>query len=290
MRSAFANALLLSLCAVGFAGGARTADDPVRVGRAAPTGSNLVQASLICDATQARPGSTVTLGLHFVIAPGWHLYGRAANDSGFPPEWTLQLPEGLSVSATQWPAPERHTSPGDLLDHVYEHEVTVLLPLNVADDMPLGTVTLSGSANWLVCEEFCLAGDGSLNLTLEIGEAEPKPSAPAVAAAFGRARARMPGLAPSDVSIRVDGHTLEITVPGASALAFLPDPECFPLQDLLSQGSRPGETLQLTRAERGPGGPDLTGVLAVTRGQGSKRITSYHRIQHPGANQAAPTR
>src|SRR6476646_2645321 len=55
----------------------------------------------------AAPGSELRLGLHFRLAPDWHVYWKNSGDAGYPP--TLQLsgsPTPLQGELL-WPAPRR---------------------------------------------------------------------------------------------------------------------------------------------------------------------------------------
>jgi hypothetical protein len=241
-------------------------------------GSELVHAALLCADDGLVPGTTTTLGLQLEMEEGWHVYSHAANDSGYPPQLDFDLPTGLTLGATAWPAPQRHVSPGDILDHVYYDEVTLLLPLTVSADLPPGEVTLSLSVEWLVCETFCLIGTDALSLSLPVLAPGGRPGDGDGAAAIAASRARLPLATPPGLAATLDADRATLSLPGATALAFFPALDCVPLADVLGEAVAEGERLSLTRAERGPGGDRLVGVLAVTPADGPTR---YHAVEHP---------
>jgi thiol:disulfide interchange protein DsbD len=241
-------------------------------------GSELVHARLLCADDALVPGSTTTLGLQLEMDEGWHVYSHAANDSGYPPQLVFDLPPGLTLGETAWPAPQRHTSPGDILDHVYYDEVTLLLPLHMSADLPPGEVTLSLEVEWLVCESFCLIGTAELALTLPVLAPGERAAGGDGAAAIAASRARLPLATPPELTATLDADRATLTMPGARALAFFPGTDCVPLADVLGEAVAEGQRLILTRAERGPGGDRLVGVLAVTTADGPTR---YHAVEHP---------
>jgi thiol:disulfide interchange protein DsbD len=241
-------------------------------------GNELVHAQLLCTDDALVPGSTTTLGLQLKMDEGWHVYSHAANDSGYPPQLAFDLPAGLSLGETAWPAPQRHVSPGDILDHVYYDEVTLLLPLEVSPDLPPGEVALSLDVEWLVCETFCLIGTDELSLTLPVLAPGGRPGEGGGAAAIAASRARLPLAAPPGLTATLDAERATLSLPGAKALAFFPALDCVPLADVLGEAEAEGERLSLTRADRGPGGDRLVGVLAVTPADGATR---YHAVEHP---------
>src|SRR5262245_21594222 len=63
------------------------------------------------------------LGLHFTLAPGWHVYWKNSGDAGFPPVVVFRPAPGLGGTELLWPAPERFELPGDLVAFGYQNEV-----------------------------------------------------------------------------------------------------------------------------------------------------------------------
>jgi thiol:disulfide interchange protein len=157
--------LLLSLCATAAVRAAATASD------------EQLSVQLVVPPAQVYPGQQFKAGLYFKLQPGWHVYWLNAGDSGQPPGMKWQLPPGISAGALEFPAPQRLPL-GPLMDYGYEKEVLFPIPVRVAADFkPTGpTVTLGGSAKWLVCREMCIPG--SANLSLERTALDSAPGLP----------------------------------------------------------------------------------------------------------------
>jgi len=104
--------------------------------------------------TAPRDGE-LRLGLHFKLAPGWHVYWKNSGDAGFPPVVVFGKADGLSEPELLWPAPERFELPGDLVAFGYEDEV--VYPVRARLSNPAGNVLkLSADVDYLVCEVDCI--------------------------------------------------------------------------------------------------------------------------------------
>jgi len=228
--------------------------------------AELVTAELLCLSDSYATGGETLLGLHLSMEPGWHLYWRGTNDTGLPLAVDWLLPDGVEAGPLEWPTPERHVSPGDLLDHVYFDQVTILATLRFPPSMTEKELTIAAQLDWLVCAEACLPGNARVELTLPVHPAgattRPGPGASLIEAA----QAAMPGDAPSDLIVDWSLHELRLTVPGAQGLAFFPRDDCLPFADLNSRGETDGDTLQLSRDLGMRGGDRLTGILSVNAG------------------------
>ena len=174
-----------------------------------------------------QPGGSAAVGLHFNLDKGWHVYWVNAGDSGEPPRIKWTLPEGITASAMQFPAPRRLPL-GPLMDFGYEDEV--LFPMTLTADSTLkvpSTAPLSAHVDWLVCREVCIPGKTDLALPLPVA-AQKGPVDPARQALFDRFRARLPQPLPSSAKA-VYGST-----PGGFAIALTGHPatnaEFFPLE------------------------------------------------------------
>lgn len=129
--------------------------------------------------TAPRSGE-LQLGLHFTLAPNWHVYWKNSGDAGFPPVVTVREPAGAEAEIL-WPAPRRFELPGDLVAFGYEDEVVyplrVTLPAAPAapaagsDSRPL-----SIEVDYLVCEVDCIPYRYTLTLAQPVGDsARPDP-------------------------------------------------------------------------------------------------------------------
>lgn len=147
-----------------------------------------VVARLVSDQSTITPGGTFTVGLKFEIDPTWHTYWINPGETGTPTELSLTLPEGFTRGPLRFPVPKRFiTDYGFGIREAgfgYEESVIHILKVKAPDSLEPGTaVTLSGTANWLMCDpESCVPGTADLSLTLEVGEsAVPSPSAAEIA-------------------------------------------------------------------------------------------------------------
>lgn len=233
----------------------------------------------VTAATTAVPGETILLLWRFDLADNWHLYWNGRNDSGFPPAVKMDLPPGWQSGPLLWPAPERHLTAGEILDHVYHGQLRLLQELTVpADAKPGQVVTIPTRLDWLVCKDECVPGKAELELTLTIAAvAEPTAEAAEVAAAL----AALPGPAPADgLDLIWNASSVAMVVPGSAGLEFYPATDCGLLVDLISDGvGQDGRLLLRFRAKDDRIGP-LKGILHQQLPDGSKR--NWILDAHPG--------
>lgn len=218
----------------------------------------------------AAPGQTLQILWRFDLAEDWHLYGPGLNDSGFPPSVTLDLPDGWSAGPLRWPAPERYLMAGGILDHVYHGQLLVVQDLLVPlDAEPASQVAIPAQVNWLACKDACVPGQAKLTLVIDLADrARPTADLPLIT----KTLAAVPLPAPAGaLSVVWSESHAELTVPGAARLAFYPDTDCLPLQDLVADGLREGETLLLRVAEPKPGQERLKGILHQQLEDGTPR-------------------
>jgi DsbC/DsbD-like thiol-disulfide interchange protein len=141
--------LILALAALPFAAqrGAATA------GAWASNPQSRVQ--LITPWKVAPSSGDLRLGLHFTLAPGWHVYWKNSGDAGFPPIVTFAKTPGLGATELLWPAPERFELRGGLVALGYEKEV--VYPVRAAlTGVPGHVLRLSADVDYLVCEVDCI--------------------------------------------------------------------------------------------------------------------------------------
>src|SRR5216683_650577 len=141
--------IVLFLCA-GFAAATATAA-PV----AGPVRAQHLTVELLPLENSIQPGGSTTVGLHFKLDKGWHVYWVNAGDSGEPPRIKWALPDGITAGAMQFPAPRRLPL-GPLMDFGYEDEVLFPMTVQVAKSVKPGPVVLHAKVDWLVCREVCI--------------------------------------------------------------------------------------------------------------------------------------
>ncbi len=183
-----------------------------------------------------QPGGSATIGLHFTLDKGWHVYWINAGDSGEPPSIKWNLPPGITASAMQFPAPRRLPL-GPLMDFGYEDEVLFPVTLSAASSLKVpSTAKLAAHVSWLVCREVCIPGKTDLALPLQVAS-QSGPVDSGRQALFDRFRDRLPrplppssqavfGATPTGFALALTGH------PTASA-------EFFPLEQSQIENAAP---------------------------------------------------
>lgn len=175
----------------------------------ASTATPYVRATLVASVDAVRPGAEILIGVQQQIIPHWHTYWRNPGDSGVPTRIDWSLPTGVEAGAIQWPVPSR-ISMGPVTNYGYEGEVTLLSPVKVPADMPVGgRFTVRAAVSWLVCHEECIPEEVELGFALPVvaADAQTGPGNPAI----GRAVARLPLAAPGKSSlVRAADGTLQL--------------------------------------------------------------------------------
>lgn len=171
--------------------------------------------------TAPRNGEIV-LGLHFTLAPEWHVYWKNSGDAGYPPALTFAPAPGLGKTELLWPAPHRFELPGDLVAFGYEDEV--VYPLRVTlENAPGDRLKLAADLDYLVCQVDCVPYHATLTLDQPLGDgAVPDPEAAQLLDAW---QTRVPAAAEALPGIETDGvvdaskagaPVLEVRVRGAA--------------------------------------------------------------------------
>ena len=134
-----------------------------------------LRVQLVVPGQSLRPDAANNAGLYFKLEPGWHIYWKNAGDSGEPPHVKWTLPDGITASALEFPAPKRLPL-GPLMDFGYENEVLFPLSIHVAASVKRGRANLQAKVDWLVCREVCIPGKAELEVTREVAAPGTVPS------------------------------------------------------------------------------------------------------------------
>ena len=238
----------------------------------------MVRPTLVSEHRTVRPGERAWLGIRLQIEPGWHVYFDGLNDTGMPMQARWDTGNDVKIGALVWPAPRREVAVEFILDHVYEGDALVLVPVDVPEDASPGDeIRVRGRLRWMVCRDVCLLEQGEVSIIVPVGEAGTKPAKSGEAVLFARARSRLPESdadAHSDIEIEVAGSALRVRAPEAEYLAFYPAADCATPRDLIREGeSKSGELVVHFEESR----PRVRGLIEVRRG-GTTRI---HRVTIP---------
>lgn len=131
------------------------------------------QVRLISGGLVAPRQGELRLGIHFRLAPGWHVYWKNSGDAGFAPAVTWKQVPGLAPPELLWPAPHRYELPGGLEAFGYAGEV--VYPVRTAIAVPAtggqpAALRLTADVDYLVCEVDCVPHRYDLVLDQPLGQ------------------------------------------------------------------------------------------------------------------------
>ncbi len=133
-----------------------------------PQNTSHLKVELLPEQKAVVPGGSVTLGFHFRLEKGWHIYWQNPGDSGQTPSVQWSMPDGFEAGEFQWTIPQRLALPS-LADYGYTNEVLLMVPLKAPSHLKPGRVIrLSAHIRWLVCNEICIPGDAKFNVRLSV--------------------------------------------------------------------------------------------------------------------------
>ncbi|MEM9085862.1 MAG: thioredoxin family protein [Pseudomonadota bacterium] len=147
-------------------------------------------------------------------APEWHGYWKNPGDAGQGLRLELDLPEGWTMGEAQYPVPERLLI-GDLMNHIYEGEYAVLVPVQVPADATIeGVPSLTGYVEFLACtDRVCVPQDAVLEAAIGLGD-------------FPKWRAQVAPLLDAKGAFELSGGALRLAVPLPESVQ-LSDPHVF---------------------------------------------------------------
>ena len=137
-----------------------------------------LEGQLLAETMTPAPGETVTLAFHMTPDKGWHGYWENPGDAGLGMTAHWELPQGVSAGNLAYPVPHTLVISG-LMNHVYESDYAVLVPLSIPENAAKGTkIPVKVSATALVCDDkLCVPQDFNLSLDLVVGDGAITPEA-----------------------------------------------------------------------------------------------------------------
>lgn len=224
---------------------------------------NNIAAELVAEGP-ARAGETLQLALHFRPGPGWHGYWSNPGDVGYGMMLDWKLPAGWQAGEPQYPVPHRLLI-GGLMNHIYEGDYAVLVPVTVPDGASLvDPVDLEVGAEWLACtDKLCVPEQAVLRAKL------PAAGAPNDVR-FDTWHAAIPPMLDSEARFDLGPVMLRLAIPVPATFA-LADPHVFVGEDGLvdyvgaQEFRRKGDLLLVEIPLRGTGdGTDaVSGILKI---------------------------
>jgi len=238
------------------------------------------------------PGETNLIGLTFRIEAGWHMYWDGHNDSGSAPEFTMTLPAGWSQGKTKWPVPKRQMLPGDIVDYVYEGEVTLLVPLEVPAAAAGSDVEIPIRLKWLVCSDVCVPEKGSTTLKALVALS----NAPTVEGVEQPRRIsetlhrRLPKPIAEATGIKVTAGAgfLRIEAEGAKIIRFMPSVLGVALLDAAAEGEVKGGVLAAGLDEADAEHPGVAGIIEVVGPKGREAYWFEKSLASAAASDGNP--
>ncbi|RZV34832.1 MAG: thiol:disulfide interchange protein [Sphingomonadaceae bacterium] len=182
---------------------------------AAPAASqeNTIRATLLAEGAVA-PGGETTLALRFTpVSEEWHGYWANPGDAGLPMELEWAAPAGVTIGEALYPTPQRLVIDG-LMNHIFEGEYAVLLPLRLAknyagDDV----IKLKLALTYLACtDRICVPQQEQLQAAVPVGE-DGGPNA-----AFTRYRSQLAPLIDAPGRYAIAGNLLRLAIPVAAGV------------------------------------------------------------------------
>ncbi len=133
--------------------------------REARFGDDNIAVQLLADGLP-QPGEEWMLALKFTpSAREWHGYWSNPGDAGQGMRLELDLPEGWEMGEALYPVPDTLLI-GDLMNHIYEGQYAVLVPVRVPEDAAVeGLPDIGGYVDYLACtDRVCVPQDAALNI------------------------------------------------------------------------------------------------------------------------------
>ncbi len=168
---------------------------------------NHIAAELVAEGPVA-PGQVTELAIHFRPDKGWHGYWSNPGDAGYGMTLGWTLPPGAEAGRPLYPVPQVLVI-GGLMNHVYEREYAVLVPLRLPRGLVAGTrLPIELMAEWLACTDaVCLPESATLSTIVTIGGGDARDPR------FDAWRAAIPPLLDSQGHYQLTGGTLRLAIP-----------------------------------------------------------------------------
>jgi len=149
---------------------------------------------LLSESSTLTPGKPVTLGLHFTMDKGWHIYWINPGDAGLATSATFKLPMGFKAGKMLWPLPQVISLPS-VTDFGYENETLLMVPVTVPKNLKPGeTFKFSANVQWLVCNEICVPGEEKVTLEIPVAS---EPTSVSTSPLFTTWRQKLPQKLPA---------------------------------------------------------------------------------------------
>ncbi len=228
------------------------------------------------------PGTQFILALTLDIDEHWHTYWPGINDTGYGISLTFASVAGLTFGQPLFPTPTRHIAPGNILDHIYENQITIFVPVEVDESIaPSDSLTIDTAIDYLICKEVCIPESITTSITLVVTDMDSKRS---IRSSFPHSELillfpplLLENAVPDDSFLpgtpdKWFENEIQVTIRDAVRYTFFPYTNCTNPADLITQGDTESKSLTITfdrKYEDDPTTPaKLSGRLLVTMNNG----------------------
>jgi DsbC/DsbD-like thiol-disulfide interchange protein len=139
--------------------------------------SSQIAVSLVSDVSSIKPGQSFHIGVHFVIAPPWHIYWKNPGDAGLPTRLSWQLPEAFSAGPINWPIPQVFMQAGNLIGYGYAGQALFVSQVTASANLSQKEIEFKADVHWLGCADVCVLGAHVPSLRLKVGDGKSSPQA-----------------------------------------------------------------------------------------------------------------
>lgn len=191
---------------------------------------NNIAAEIFADGPP-KTGSEWLVALRFTPrSDEWHGYWSNPGDAGLGMELAWELPRGWSPGEPLYPVPRRLVV-GGLMNHVYEGQYIVLVPIRIPRGANLEDLEpISVTADYLACtDKICVPQQAVLELDPAAVEGDPR---------FVRWRAQIAPMLDSRANFAIEDERLRVGIPLPADME-LSDPHLFVEERELGKGRRP---------------------------------------------------
>jgi DsbC/DsbD-like thiol-disulfide interchange protein len=136
-----------------------------------------VTVNLIAERSAIARDEKFTLGVHFRIAPGWHIYWRNPGEAGKPTSVSFEPADGFSAGDVRWPAPQEFfqsqgggATDAGLKGYGYADEVVLFGDMTPLPNVQNGArLSFGAKVHWLACDKSrCVPGSADPTVTLSV--------------------------------------------------------------------------------------------------------------------------
>ncbi len=204
-----------------------------------------VQMTIATDFDQYAPGDTGLLAISLEMDKDWHTYWPGVSDTGYGVKLDFGDDASIQFDEPIWPSPHRYIQPGDILDHVYEETVMIIVPFQVSDSLQ-GPIDLQVKANYLVCETICLPGKADASMSINMVESSSSKvksdTHDQIHKAFSNRPIPFDSSSPA-VRLQWASNGVAVMFRDATKIEFYPDTDCTDLSDPIADGTTSGNRL-----------------------------------------------